>query len=234
MRRVVIPELLDTDSGSEDEIRASLADLRRINRWFGGISTTRTLLRHVANRTGLRRMSLLEVAAGSGDVPVSAANDLARHGICVDVTLLDRSPSHLNGYRRSLTADARALPFRDGAFDVVSCGLFVHHLEPAELKAFVQESLRVARVCLLINDLRRSPLHLAFIYAGMPLFRSAITRHDAVASVKRAYTPEDFRTMFAEWNLHGADIISTYLFRMGIAVWKEPEPSRTSGAEPRS
>ncbi len=33
-------------------------------------------------------------------------------------------------------------------------------------------------------------LHLLFVYLGLPSF-SRITRHDAVASVRRAYTPEE-------------------------------------------
>jgi ubiquinone/menaquinone biosynthesis C-methylase UbiE len=222
MKRVVIPELLDTDSGTEDEIRSSLADLRLINRWFGGISTTRAMLNLVVKKTGLRRLSLLEVAAGSGDVPIEAARQLRCRGVDVDVTLLDRSPLHLNGYRPSLVGDALALPFRDLSFDMVSCGLFAHHLEPAELRAFVDEALRVCRGAVLINDLRRSALHLALVYAGMPLYRSPITRHDAVASVRRSYTPHDFRSMFEGWGLH-TTIMTTYLFRVGVVIWKGPQ-----------
>src|SRR5947199_5866128 len=37
----------------------------------------------------------------------------------------------------------------------------------------------------LINDLVRSWLHLAFVYTGMPLYRSRLTRHDAPASVRQ-------------------------------------------------
>lgn len=218
---MVIPELLDTDSGTEAEIQTSLADLRRINRWFGGISTTRAMLQLVEDRTGARRLSLLEVAAGSGDVPIVAARQLRRSGLEIDITLLDRSLSHMNGFRPGVVADAMALPFRDGSFDLVSCGLFVHHLEPAELRTFVIETLRVSRVGLLINDLRRSAIHLALIYAGMPLFRSPMTRHDAVASVKRAYTPEEFSLMLAEWGVRHAEIFNTYLFRMGVVIWKQ-------------
>jgi hypothetical protein len=39
MKRVVIPELLDTDSGSSCEMSRALFDLRGINKNFGGIGT---------------------------------------------------------------------------------------------------------------------------------------------------------------------------------------------------
>ena len=48
MKRVVIPELLDNDKGTPEEIEGSLADLRLINRSFGGVRTMTRLLRSVA------------------------------------------------------------------------------------------------------------------------------------------------------------------------------------------
>ena len=52
MERVVIPELLDDDAGSAAEVSASLADLGRINRWFGGVRVLSRLVEQVAERTG--------------------------------------------------------------------------------------------------------------------------------------------------------------------------------------
>ena len=37
MKRVAIAELLDTDCWHAGEVASSLGDLRRINRWFGGV-----------------------------------------------------------------------------------------------------------------------------------------------------------------------------------------------------
>ena len=50
MRRVVIPELLDTDSGTPAEIATALSDLRHINQWFGGIGTTQSMIAQVAQK----------------------------------------------------------------------------------------------------------------------------------------------------------------------------------------
>src|SRR5438270_14092720 len=87
MKRVAIPELLDTDSGSPAEIAASLSDLNRINRWFGGISTTTSMIRRVSQKLGLSSLSMLEVAAGTGYVPERARQKLVHDGIKLEVTL---------------------------------------------------------------------------------------------------------------------------------------------------
>jgi SAM-dependent methyltransferase len=221
MQRKIIPELLDDDLGTPDEIAASLVDLRHINDWFGGTRTTAVLLRRVAAESGCRKLSLLEVGAGAGDLPQQAQRLLARDGIELKVTMLDRVWSHLPGNGvASVSGDALRLPFRDDAFDVVSCSLFAHHFQPDALQAFVREALRVSRQALLINDLIRSRLHLWLVYAGLPLLRSRITWHDAPASVRNAYTIDEMRRILKGLPTHRITMSRHYLYRMGVVVWK--------------
>jgi ubiquinone/menaquinone biosynthesis C-methylase UbiE len=205
-----------------------LRDLSRINRWFGGAATTRTLMERVAAATGQKRFSVLEVAAGFGEVPKVAAEQLSNKGITIEVTLSDRLSSHLLPGNRSVVADALALPFPDNAFDLVSSSLFAHHLDPPELMRFAQEALRVSRRAVLINDLVRHPLHLALVYAGFPLMRSYVSRLDGVASVRRAYVPEEMQKIIsvsANGSAPRIEVTRHYLFRMGIILWKQKRES---------
>jgi len=221
MRRIVIPELLDDDLGTAAEIAGSLTDLRHINQWFGGMRTTTELLRRIAREVGHRKLSILEVGAGSGYVPLAAQRVLGGWGIGLQVTLLDRVWSHLpQGRAASVAGDALRLPFRDGAFDVVSCSLLAHHFEPETLVEFACESLRVSRQAVLINDLIRSRLHLLLVYLGLPLFRSRITWHDAPASVRRAYSCDEMRGVLANVGARKVQVSRHYMFRMGVLLWK--------------
>lgn len=226
MRRFDSEEILDSDQCPAPETETSLRDLCRINRWFGGVSTTRKLIERVSSRSGQKHFSVLEVAAGFGEVPRLAAAQLSREGITLEITDLDRMVSHLRPGHRAVVADARALPFRNMSFDLVSCSLFAHHLAPRDLARFVDEASRVCRCAVLINDLIRHPLHLALVYAGYPLMRSYVSRLDGVASVRRAYVPEEVRQILSGGIRAAEDVeISThYLFRMGVIVWKERAP----------
>lgn len=223
MKRVPTAELLDTDSGTPAEVEASIGDLRMINRWFGGVSTTTAMIERVARRVRQSSFSLLEVAAGSGYVPETARSLLQRRGMELHVTLLDRATSHLRNGNRGVAGDALSLPFQDGSFDLLSCNLFAHHLSPQELVAFTNEALRVCRVAVLINDLVRHPLHMALVYAGLPLYRSRLTRHDAPASVRQAYTLVEMKAMLAQTSAARVEIHRHYLFRMGVIAWKRSE-----------
>ncbi len=229
MQRVNIPEILDSNNCPPHEIAASLQDMSRINRWFGGVATTRKLIEQVASSTGQRSFTLLEVAAGFGEVPRLAAEKLARKGITIDVTHLDRDHSHLLPGNRAVVADALALPFSDNAFDLISCSLFAHHLEPDELARFGAEALRVSRCAVLINDLIRHPVHLALVYAGFPLMRSYVSRNDGVASVRKAYVPAEMREILAKGIGSAAkiEISRHFLFRMGAVIWKAQRNDRS-------
>jgi ubiquinone/menaquinone biosynthesis C-methylase UbiE len=220
MKRVSSHELLDEDAGSPSEIAESIADLHNINRRFGGISTTLRMLENIADRSGKNDFSLLDVGSGNGDLPATVQADLLTRGIKLHVTLLDRVYSHLGNGAPAVVGDALKLPFADDSFDVVTCNLFVHHLSPEEVVSFVQESLRCCRMAVAINDLIRSSLHLAFVYAGLPLFHSRITRNDAPASVRQAYTPEEIRKLISKTGAARVDITKHYLYRMGVLIWK--------------
>ncbi len=221
MKRRVTAELLDDDLGTPAEIASSLRDLHHINDWFGGTHTAIQLLRRVSQKTGAQELSLLEVGAGAGDVPLTVRRGLIREGTDVSVTLLDRVSTHLpaNG-AAAVVGDALRLPFANNSFDVVSCSLLAHHFDPETLMSFARESLRVSRKAVIINDLIRSRLHLLLTYLGLPLFRSRITWHDAPASVRQAYTREEMRSILQNVGASRLDISTHYFYRMGILLWK--------------
>lgn len=220
MRRVVQPELLDSDAGPAEEVRAALADLRMVNGYFGGLSTSAALIARVARQSGTGELSLLDVASAFGDGALHAARELRRE-VKIQVTLLDRAVAHLpRGGNRALVGDALRLPFACNSFDIVSCALFAHHLEPEQVIEFVDEALRVARRAVIINDLRRSALHLALVYAGRPLFRSRMAWSDGLVSVRRAYTIGEMRQMLGRTRAARIEVAPSYLWRMGVIAWK--------------
>jgi ubiquinone/menaquinone biosynthesis C-methylase UbiE len=222
MRRRPSEELLDTDAGTPAEVVGSLTDLRFFNRRFGGVSTTRALIETVAAQTHARRLSLLDVATGSGYVPSRVQQEVASRGLTLNVTLLDREITHVRNGSAGLrvAADVFALPFPDNSFDLVSSCLFVHHLSPEEVPAFVAEALRVSRRAVLINDLIRDRVHLAVAYAGTPIYRSRLTRNDAPASIRQAYTVSEMSALLQATPAARFEIHRYFLFRMGVIAWK--------------
>jgi ubiquinone/menaquinone biosynthesis C-methylase UbiE len=235
MQRTVTPELLDEDAGTPQEIEDSLQDLRNINRYFGGVHTMERLLLRVARARQIERLSWLDVGGGRGDVAALTGESLRKYGVELEPVMVDREPSHMiapqprsgaaetkNGSYPLIGGDALALPFKENSFDVVGSCLFVHHLEPPQVIQFVDQALQVARHAVLINDLIRHPLHVALAYAGYSFYRSRLTRHDAVASVRRAYTTDEIKEMLRQTCADKVEITTFFPFRMGVIAWKQP------------
>jgi SAM-dependent methyltransferase len=193
-------ERLDDPSVPSDEMRRSLEDLCLVNRRWGG---SRALERHLVPRAralGGRRVSILDVGAGSGDVAGGLRQALSAAGCDAFVVALDLQWRHLAAGRgilrqapaASVTADAFQLPFADGAFDFAVSTLFFHHFSPEENRSLLREFGRVARVGVAVLDLRRHRLPELFVaLVGRAVFRARISVEDGRASVRQAYTPEE-------------------------------------------
>lgn len=198
-RRADGVELLDAGLLDPSELQTNLADLARLNHLPGGTSTS---ARAIARLVGARGpIHVLDVGIGGGDMPLA----FARKGW--SVTGVDASPDVLAVARnvtrgakrvRLVEAQATALPFPDGTFDVVHSSLLIHHLDPEDAVAALREMDRVARAGVVVNDLRRGPLALALTAAlVVALGRCRATRHDGILSARRAYSLTELDELLA-------------------------------------
>ena len=86
---------------------------------------------------------------------------------------------------------------------------------------------RAARSMVLINDLIRNPVHYAVSLAGRAIYRSRVTRHDAPASVRAAYTVDEVRSILKQSGVPAVWVRTFYFYRMGVIAWKKAESSTT-------
>jgi SAM-dependent methyltransferase len=140
------------------------------------------------------------VGTGNGEVLRALISWSASRGGCWRGFGLDIHPdvvalaSEKGRNRPSLPivrADALALPFADGAFDVALCTLTLHHFPNGDAVRLLRELARVARRLVLVSDLERSRLAYLFsrLFALTWWRANRITRHDGPVSVLRSFTP---------------------------------------------
>jgi SAM-dependent methyltransferase len=188
-KRLILPELLDTLP--PDQACASLRDLVRINRRWGGHSTLRSLLRD--NVPGGQAFSLLDVGAASGDMGAS----IRRWYPAAKVTSLDYLPSHLGGSPEPRVAgDAFRLPFRPASFDYVFCSLFLHHFREEKIVELLRNFGALARQAVLAIDLERHPIPYYFMAWSRPLLGwDPVTVHDGAISVEAAFHAQELEEL---------------------------------------
>jgi SAM-dependent methyltransferase len=147
--------------------------------------------------------TLLDVGTGLGDVPAGVTRRAARRGVRLRTVGLDRAPELAAAAAarttHALCGDAFRLPFPDRAFDVVTCSQLLHHFPEREGRILLRELHRVARLRVVVGELRRSWLAAGgFWLASWALRFHPVTRHDGTLSVLRGFTPGELRLMVRE------------------------------------
>lgn len=206
------PELLDEHDAPREDVERSLRDLRRINRYLGGVSTYRRLLKRFP---GLK--SIVDLGAGTADLLETIPGDVLR--VAVDFKIDHLLYMRHRSRARRVVADALHLPFRPASVDVVTSSHFFHHFTPDENEAILRESLRISRKGVAVTDTRRhyAPLLLVGALVALRLV-GRITRSDAPGSVRRGYTAEEAGEIARRAG--GAEMVKFFPYRYAIFLFK--------------
>jgi hypothetical protein len=194
--RRVEPERLDALPPDHPDAIRSRSDLRRLNAWMGTVGTMARLLEGFG---GHRRVRLvIELGAGDGTSLLALARRLSPGWSGTTAVLVDRlmvvSPATRHGLAEMgwkvevVTADVFAglacIPARDAT--VVLANLFLHHFHPEALRELL--ALVAGRALGLVAcEPRRSPLALGASRLVGLIGCNAVTRHDAVVSVRAGF-----------------------------------------------
>ena len=231
--RMAGAELMDEPAQDRAELARSLDDLRAVNRWLGG---TRVILHHLADlvaRHPRDAYRILDVATGSGDIPLEIARWARGEDVQVRVVATDNHATTLAFAREHTAAepavqveaaDALRLPYADGAFDFVLLSTALHHFDDErDCIRVLREMHRVSRVALVVNDLARSRTALlgARLLAATFWRRHPVTRHDGPLSVRRSFTPDELRTLAARAGFADGRVKAHFPFRLSLVVERE-------------
>ena len=187
-------ELLDDPSTDTALATRSLQDVARSNRWFGGANAVVAELVPVlaAARGRSAPLTLLDVGTGAGDIPELARRIADRGGVHLLTIGLEVTPALAAASRPrsgdAIAGDALALPFADRSVDIVACSQVLHHFEAADGVRLLAEMNRVARVRVIVADIRRAWAAAAGLWVGSwALGFHPVSRHDGVVSVLRGF-----------------------------------------------
>ena len=229
-------EFLDAPDVEPAVVTRSLRDVAVANRFFGGARAVLDELAPVFARLraeGQREATLLDVGTGIGDIP-ERARDLARdRGVDLTTVGLDAAFALAVASRcrttHSVCGSALALPFRDGAADVVTCSQVLHHFLESDARALLAEMDRVARVRVVVSDLRRSwPAAAGIWIASFPLGFHPVSRHDGVVSVMRGFTAGELRSWVRETVGREPEVTHRPISRVTASWEPHGRPSRPS------
>jgi len=225
-------EHLDDPSTPEALRRRSIGEIARSNLLLGGRRAAVGALDDVFRRARAERgdsslplaLTMLDVGTGAGDIAAAARRRAARRGVALTTIGLDRSAALAAGGRAhaalAVCGDALALPFASRSVDVVLASQLLHHFEGHDAARLLAELHRVARLAVVVSDLRRSRLAAAgFWIVSFPLGYHRVTREDGVTSVFRGFTVRELRDLVAAAVGVEADVGRRLGWRV-VASWR--------------
>jgi 2-polyprenyl-3-methyl-5-hydroxy-6-metoxy-1,4-benzoquinol methylase len=174
-----------------------LHDLARVNRFTFTAWPTLAFLRRAIGDS--KRLRLMDIGFGDGDVLRAVARWAKRRGIETDLVGVDLNEKSvkaaLDATPAEMNIDYRAGDYLDqqGPWDFITCVQTTHHMTDEQLLTLLRTMEKETRMGWLICDLHR----LAFAYWGFPILARLLMVHRIVREDGRLSIARSFRK--AEW-----------------------------------
>jgi 2-polyprenyl-3-methyl-5-hydroxy-6-metoxy-1,4-benzoquinol methylase len=227
--RHLTPELMDDPGIDPAEHRKALRALARLNRISHADRLLLDPIARLAAVPGHPPLRILDIATGSGDLPLALAAHAHKAGINLSITGCDLSATALQEARKRAAAAGEEMEFIQcdvlegevpSGYDVITCSLFMHHLTEEQVVDVLYRMRCAARRMVLVSDLRRCRWgYLLAAYASSLFTTSRIARIDARKSVRAAFTADEFAALAAEAGLERATLECRWPCRL-VLEWK--------------
>ena len=212
--RVLEPETLDHLAPDDPAAVRSRRDLRRVNRVMGAQRILGRAIDRVAPASGPKPLRIVELGCGDGLLMLDIARSDRPALKNAELTLLDMSPivtpstlaSYADAGWRATTATTDVLAWADGdgeRWDIVVANLFLHHFEGDAMRRLLAGCARRADA-LVACEPRRSRFALAASHLVVFLGANAVTRRDAVLSVRAGFVADELGRAWANATGHPA------------------------------
>jgi 2-polyprenyl-3-methyl-5-hydroxy-6-metoxy-1,4-benzoquinol methylase len=199
-----------------------LRDLAQVNRITGSARPTLAFLERAA--AGARRIRVLDVGYGHGDMLRRIARWAKRKGITTELVGIDLNPNSA-AVAIAATPPEMAIDYRTGDYqdlggedyDVILSSFVAHHMSDAELLRFLCFMEDEASRGWMVNDLHRH----RFAYLGYPVLARLmgwhrIVRQDGQLSIARAFRPADWQALLATAAIPEAQVVRRFPFRLCV------------------
>lgn len=227
--RAEAPEFMDDFASGGAELREALRHLRLLNRLFAAAAPTVHGVRRLwlkADRP--RRLSILDVGAGSGDVNRQLLQWADAEQVELRITLVDLTEEACEEAGQLFRNEPRIQVMRGDLFtlteacaDIITGTQFIHHFAAEELPTVVHSMLNASRIGVVINDIHRHWIPWTAVWLTTRVVSSnRYIWHDGPLSVAKGFRAEDWDRLQKALGLTDMYYAWRPLFRYAVVIGK--------------
>lgn len=217
-------EIMDDFELQGEELRKTLDDLDRVNKWLGGNKVTVEGVDKILKSACFAQpVSITDVGCGNGSLLKEVADYGRSHGIKMNLQGIDAN-EHTIGIAKENTKDYPEITFEaqdifSEAFkakevDIILCTLTMHHFKDKEIEEILHVFSNICQMGIVINDLQRSKLAYYLFEAFSAFFiKNDIARRDGLTSVLRSFKKDDLEWYGRNLNMRDQKIAWKWAFR---------------------
>lgn len=237
--RAEAAELMDDFSAGGSELRQGLRKLRLLNRVFAAAGPTLYGVKQLweeANRP--KRLTILDIGAGSGDVNRRLLKWADQQGIELAIQLVDVTEEACAEAKLFFQNEPRVKVRRgdlfaldEGCADIVTGTQFLHHFAEEELPEATASMLKASRLGIVINDIHRHWIAWAAVWLTTRMISTnRYVLNDGPLSVAKGFRAKDWNRLGQSLGIAAICYKWRPLFRYAVIIGKA-ETSPRDGAE---
>jgi hypothetical protein len=207
MHRVITEEWLDALPAEDARAQHSRRDLYRLNRWMGHPRFLARCIGSLPRKNSALR--LVDLGGGDGRLLLAVAQRLGPRFGAVNLRIVDRAAPVSESLRRQfqplgweLELDGRdvsdwASQASGTPCDLVISNLFLHHFDAQAAQQWLRAVAERTRRFVALEP-RRGAVSLGFSHLVALIGCNAVTRHDAVVSVRAGFRHREVSALWPE------------------------------------
>ena len=205
-------EIMDDFELQGEELKRTLKDLDKVNKWLGGNKVTLNGLDIILKSTCYAQpVRVMDVGCGNGSLLIEVAEYGRRNGINMELLGVDAN-QHAIKLAREHTVnypeisfeaiDIFSEEFKRKEIDIILCTLTLHHFRDREIEQILNIFSTRAQMGIVINDLHRTRVAYYLFKAFCAIFiDNDIAKRDGLTSILRSFKKENL-----EWYGRNLDV----------------------------
>lgn len=217
-------EIMDDFELQGKELKKTLNDLDKVNKWLGGNKVSIEGLESVLKSTCFAQpVRIMDVGCGNGSLLKEIAEYGRKNGIQMQLSGIDANPYTIELARQNTSSypeitfkalDIFSEDFKYQKVDIIFCTLTLHHFSDPEILQILENFTQIAEMGIVINDLHRSRVaYFLFRIFCKVFIDNEIAKKDGLTSILRGFKKEDLKAYGKNLEVRAQKINWKWAFR---------------------